>query len=117
MITVGNTQGPVTAPAAGALLADLGIIAPLLPTINVDVTIGMTGTAESKTTNVQLQWSNGDNIVVLPSLPGTQRVNVANYPVPSDGSTHVEIKAVANGTAGAIYTVVAFANASGVNPV
>lgn len=106
-------QGTATAPAAGANIVDLGIFPQSVEQFHIKVYVAMTGTAEPNTLNLTLYWSDGTHAVTIPCPPGNSVFIVPNYVTPSDGVTHVKIKAAGAATAGAIYTVSAVADESG----
>lgn len=108
-----HSSGTATAPALGV---DVGGT-----TINItagrwefDVTVSMSGTAETLVRNLKLMLGTSQIQATLLSVPGTNtyrfRMNITNAMLTAGGATGspltaaLKLQAVANATAGAIYT-------------
>lgn len=101
--------GSVSAPTAGTQVAG---ITPPAGDYEVEVTWVLTGTAETQPANLRLKSMNANLITPLPSVTG-QMVRHRFARVQCDGTNPLQLVAIANATAGAVYSAVVSASKIG----
>lgn len=108
-----HSSGTATAPALGADVAGTSINI-TAGRWEFDVTVSMSGTAETLVRNLKLMLGTSQLIGTLLSVPGTNtfrfRMNITNAMINAGGGSGsplaaaLKLQAVANATAGAIYS-------------
>lgn len=101
-----TNSGSATAPGAGAAIAT--ITAPPAGVYKVNVTIVLSGTAETALTNLRLRENAATIATALPSLSAAAGpVNLCFDRVEvNDGGGNLDVIAIAAATAGSVYSVV-----------
>lgn len=100
-------SGTATAPAANAILAQLTTLTPG-GIYEVKMFLALTGTAETNLRNVRLRQNGVAAIDLIPTLSGTNWLQIVSEVLVTGGNLDVQVIAAA--TAGSVYTTLLLAS-------